>query len=498
MLTRLKVDGFKNLDDLDVRFGAFTCLAGPNGVGKSNLFDAIAFLAALADKPLIEAAQVVRGGEARRGDVSSLFKRRGSKTVDQMSFLVEMVIPERGEDELGQLATASMTFLRYELALKYRPDPSVKSMGALEVVRESMVHINRSQAKRQLGFPHKKSWRDSVIKGRRTSEYISTDSEGGSPIVSLHADSVGGKGGGRPRRLQAQSLPRTMLSSVNNAAEQRTLVLARQEMSSWTQLQLEPSALRSPDSFTAPRTIGANGAHLPATLHELAQAAEREKRGGGDDVYARVANRLSQLVENVRNLRVDVDEKRQLFSIVMTDRYHTEHVASALSDGTLRFLALTVMEADSKAHRGLLCLEEPENGMHPLRIPAVIELLGDLAVDVDTPVDAENPLRQVIINTHSPSVVGCVADSALLVAEASPIAGRGVEGTRLTLRHLPRTWREDAQPAAAVATRGELIAYLNPFAAISDEAPTRAVGGGRVRDRADLQLALFDGPRVPS
>jgi AAA15 family ATPase/GTPase len=41
MLTRLKVSGFKNLVDVDVRFGAFTCIAGTNGVGKSNLFDAI-------------------------------------------------------------------------------------------------------------------------------------------------------------------------------------------------------------------------------------------------------------------------------------------------------------------------------------------------------------------------------------------------------------------------------------------------------------------------
>ena len=32
MLTRLKVNGFKNLVDVDVRFGPFTCVAGVNGV----------------------------------------------------------------------------------------------------------------------------------------------------------------------------------------------------------------------------------------------------------------------------------------------------------------------------------------------------------------------------------------------------------------------------------------------------------------------------------
>jgi AAA15 family ATPase/GTPase len=63
LLTRLEVSGFKNLVVVDIRFGPLTCIAGLNGVGKSNLFDAIGFLAALADQPLLEAAQSVRNPE---------------------------------------------------------------------------------------------------------------------------------------------------------------------------------------------------------------------------------------------------------------------------------------------------------------------------------------------------------------------------------------------------------------------------------------------------
>ncbi len=487
MLTRLKVDGFKNLDRVDVRFGAFTCIAGPNGVGKSNLFDAIGFLAALADKPLMDAALAVRGG---RGDVRSLFRRTGGQIADTMKFTAELIIPEEGEDELGQKAVASMTFLRYELELLYRPDKTIKSMGALEVVRESMVHINRSEATEHLGFPHKKSWRDSVVRGRRTSPYISTDLENGAALVSVHADSIGGMGGGRPRRVPATSLPRTMLSSVNNAAEHRTLVLARQEMASWTQLQLEPTALRAPDGFTAPRSIGPNGAHLPATLYELAQSAERDHPGGSNDVYARIANRLSQLVENVRRVSVDVDDKRQLLNIAITDRHNTEHVASALSDGTLRFLALTVMEADPKSRR-LLCLEEPENGMHPLRIATVIELLGDLAVNVNLPVDADNPLRQVMINTHSPAVVACVRDDELLVVQSGSGTWHGVESARMSIRHLPRTWRWKEASNEPTVDRGDLLAYLNPIATLGNGGQSANGDGMRVMDRKDMQILLF-------
>ena len=44
MLTRLEADGFKNLLGFQVDLGPFNCIASQNGVGKSNIFDAIRFL----------------------------------------------------------------------------------------------------------------------------------------------------------------------------------------------------------------------------------------------------------------------------------------------------------------------------------------------------------------------------------------------------------------------------------------------------------------------
>lgn len=479
MLTRLKVDGFKNLEGLDVRFGPFTCIAGPNGVGKSNVFDAIQFLSALADKSLIDAALSVRGGAGRLGDIRSLFRRVGDRVADEMSLLAEMIIPAAGEDALGQRAEASMTYLKYELVLRHRVEPRERPLGGLEIVREELVHQNRTTARRQLGFEHTRDWRESTIAGRRTSPYISMDG----PLVCLHGDSKDGKTGGRPRKVPGASLPRTMLSSVNNAAEHRTLVLARQEMMSWTQLQLEPTALRAPDGFTAPHAIAPNGAHLPATLHHLARVAEQREPGETANVYARIANRLAELCGNIRSIAVDIDEKRQVLSIIMTDPQGTPHLASSLSDGTLRFLALAVMEADPSP-RSLVCLEEPENGMHPRRIPAMLRLLADLAVDPDEAVGPDNPFRQVIVNTHSPSVVAEVPDDALLVAEV-------VRDWHLRLAFLPETWRSRVEPNVPTVARGLLQDYLNPLHRGDEPLPSRP-GSRRVKDRSDLQLLLFN------
>ena len=79
MLTRLKVSGFKNLVGVDVRFGPFTCIAGANGIGKSNLFDAIRFLSLTANYPLLEAALRVRDESGHNIDVRGLFHRIGNQ-----------------------------------------------------------------------------------------------------------------------------------------------------------------------------------------------------------------------------------------------------------------------------------------------------------------------------------------------------------------------------------------------------------------------------------
>lgn len=479
MLTRLKIDGFKNLDGIDVQFGPFTCISGQNGVGKSNLFDAIAFLSALADKPLDEAAASVRGPEGRLGDVRALFRNAAGKRSDRMSFTAEFIIPKTGEDDLGSAAEASMTFLRYTLELRYREVPT--EAGALAVVSERLEHINKTGAKAALGFPHSNEWRDSVIDGRRTMPYIETSVEGDKTVVLTRADSKGG--GGNPRRLLAANMRRTVLSTANNAAEYRTLVLARREMMDWTQFQLEPSALRAPDPFNAPRRIHSNGANMPATLYALARQYQQLGEGDPEDVYQKVANRLAALYENARALRVDVDPKRELYSIVLKDLANTEHLASALSDGTLRFLALAILEA-SASGPSLLCFEEPENGIHPERIPAMIRLLQDLAVDADLPVGPDNPMRQVIVNTHSPSVVQIVPEDALLVAQVVPSADGGRQAL-LALHGLPNTWRKTDSKRTSILP---LIPYLSPTRRDSQRSSRNT---RRVVDRDDVrQLQL--------
>jgi predicted ATPase len=492
MLTRLKVSGFKNLVGVDVRFGPFTCVAGANAVGKSNLFDAIKFLSALANDTLIDAALSVRDEEGRTTNVRSLFHQVGDEYAEQMSFEAEMIIPQEGVDDLGQKAEATITFMRYTVVLAYRVDESLPSLGTLELIREDLEHIKLGEAPKRLRFPHKASvWRRSVVGGRRAAPFISTDLHEG--VVKLHQDGIGG----RPKSFLATNLPRTVLSTVN-AAESPTALLARRELQSWRLLQLEPSALREPDRFTTSPGLGADGSHLAATLYYLARSHQNTDHTSREEattwVYDQIAARLSELIDDVYAVSVDRDERSELLTLEITDRNGTVQPARALSDGTLRFLALAVLELDPRAG-GLVCLEEPENGIHPARIPAMLQLLQDIATDVDNQVGPDNPLRQVVVNTHSPAVVMQVPDASLLVAELKEMVqdGRRFKGARFSW--LPGTWRQDANPDVHPVARGKLLAYLNPVSTMNQLAELKRKPAHTVRviDRPDVQemLPLF-------
>ncbi|HBL10817.1 MAG TPA: ATPase [Cyanobacteria bacterium UBA11162] len=513
MLTRLKVNGFKNLVDVDVRFGAFTCVAGANGVGKSNLFDAIRFLSALADLPLIEAALSVRDEGGRTGDVRSLFHRVGNKYADQMSFEAEMIIPDQGVDDLGQTAQASITFLRYSVKLAYKKDNSFRSLGSLELLKEELVHINLGDASKHLLFPHKaKTWRKSAVKGqRRVPYFISTEGEGTNRIIKLHQDDGTS---GRALARSANALPRTVIS-VTNAAESPTALLARREMQSWQLLQLEPSSLRQPDEFTAPTKLDTDGSHLAATLYHLARLRKKQEMNGKFEedaeaqVYTQIANRLAELLDDVDQVSIDRDDSRELLTLMVKNRDGTTHPARSLSDGTMRFLALAVLELDPEA-QGLLCLEEPENGIHPERIPKILNLLQDIATDVEEPVNQDNPLRQVIINTHSPAVVMQVPDDSLLIAELKETVSSGQRFKRVCFSCLPNTWRQSKIPESGqenVVSKGKLLAYLNPVPnddsdsnghqklTLSQTSDLTKLKKHRVVDREDLQALIPGFPR---
>lgn len=277
--------------------------------------------------------------------------------------------------------------------------------------------------------------------------FISTDSD----KIKLHQD-AGIKG--RTTEFVSKKMPRTLLSTVT--AESPTAFLARQEMRNWMMLQFEPSTLRQPNSIYDVKNakITASGYNLSATLFRL------NKEKAESDIFQSLTNRLKSLVEDIHEIGLDKDEKRDLITLQAKFKDGLTLPAQSLSDGTLRFLGLAVIEEDNRGS-GLICLEEPENGINPKKVNEMLELLIDMATDIEFAVNEDNPLRQVIINSHSPIVVGSVPEDSLYLAKDVEILirkfGRKIKCTGFSALH--NTWKTNSN-LTETTSLGEICAYL--------------------------------------
>jgi len=399
----LQVKGFKNLADVTVRFGPLTCFVGSNGVGKSNLFDAIHFLKLLAEHDIQDAAARVR--RPMLGSHSPLDLFFGADPAGRIQFEADLLVPREVLDDFERPAQPSVTVLRYSVAFRFAADPAPR----LELVAEELTHLKKAEAEAALGFPTTGEFRRSVLHGvRRGGPLISTDPAGGE--IRLHQD-----GGSRGQPFHPGRSPRTIVGGTNTY-EYPTVLAARREMASWRFVHLEPRAMRSPDPLGTHPEVKESGEGVAAALHAISH-----HRGGLQEIV----NELKGLNEQVDDVRVDRDEAREHLVVAVKIRGLDRWLGPrSLSDGTLRYLALVTMK-NSPSATGLWCMEEPENGMHPSRVPALVSLLRGLAVDATMSVDPDdNPLRQVLLNSHSPDVVRQLdPDDILLVTHAASAAG---------------------------------------------------------------------------
>lgn len=445
MIIRIKINGFKSLLNTELYFGPFTCIAGENAVGKSNFFDALSFLSKLADNTILYAAKSIRSEEQKHADIKDIFFKSGKDYYDKMFFEVDMLVSQKATDDLGQEAEASITSLRYTLELKMNNE--YNEGQPIQIIKEELKPITITDAKKSIFFSKTVEWLNSTITGRRAKiPFISTEGE----KIKLHQD--GNKG--RTTDFTAYTMPRTLLSTVT--AESPTAFLARQEMRNWTMLQFEPSALRQPNSIYEVKNaeITAKGSNLPATLYRL----HSEKKA--EDVYQKLTNKLKALVNDVDEIKIDKDEKRDLLTLQIKYKDGLVLPAQSLSDGTLRFLGLAIIKEDTKSS-GLICLEEPENGINPKKIHEMVELLEEMVTDTDYCVDDDNPLRQVIINSHSPLVVSAVPDESLYLATESEMV---LEGFKKKVKFtsfsaLTGTWKTDKK-LIKTTTLGDIKDYL--------------------------------------
>lgn len=389
MLTYIKINGFKSFQNFEMTFTPLTIIAGANAAGKSNLFDALRLLSRLAEVDKIHTAF----REDQRGDLHELFTQyENGQCATMMEFVVEMLVNKEITDSWGATDTLKYTRLRYELKIRHFVNGN--GLDDLEVTYEHLSTIKHNKDSWIKLIPKEllESWRPKVVTGKRGIPYIMTEEKNGIPTVLVPQD---GKHGNK-RSIILQHATKTILSSFDSV-DFRHILAAKEEIKSWKFLQLNPEDLRQPTSKKSGEdTISFSGKYLAAALYRIKQ----------NDPYClvEISRKLSRFIPNYSEVDVVDDVENKQYIIYLKGEDGKDYSSRVLSEGTLRMLTLCILEQDDK-HTGLLCFEEPENGIHPFRIKTMVELLKDLSSDFT---DAEMPLRQVIVNTHSPILVNTI------------------------------------------------------------------------------------------
>ncbi len=170
-----------------------------------------------------------------------------------------------------------------------------------------------------------------------------------------------------------------------------------QMLSRFGYFHLEAAELKSLGTGQPLERIGYNGERLP----DFIAWAKSEP---GSKVYESILMQIQELLPELEDVLVtQVQADRQ--GIAMAFRGHRGYIAAPdLSDGTMFTLGmLCLIEAPQRP--AVLCIEEPETGLHPRRLRWLFDRFLGLAYP------AEGQSRtQMVFSTHSPYLVNFFKD----------------------------------------------------------------------------------------
>ncbi len=393
MLTRIEIDGFKSFHKFAVNLRPFQVFIGPNGVGKTNLFEAIALIADLAIEPTVDDAL-----RQCRGEIRELFTIFPDGTrAKHMTFAAEALLGLTVSDG-GKTFKVSSNRVRYELILERREEDG---WDRVYVIHEELLPLSEaadSWIKDQIAKPNRKDW---IVREKRP-PYISTEIVKDQPTIYINQDSPAGN----REPFPTGQLTHTALSTINSPASSPrypTAFALRQAMKRWRFLALHPDKLRSRTVNPNSTELAPDGSNLAATLNALTEQ--------NPDTLTEIVRDLTVFIPDVSAVTVKPIPERTDLLLEVEMKDGSRFSSGVLSDGTLRLLAMLTLKHDARS-QGVWLFEEPENGVQPQRLKQITDTLSAMATHfkMDAP---SRPLRQMLVNTHSPGLLSNVPNDCL-------------------------------------------------------------------------------------
>ncbi|HTW94415.1 MAG TPA: AAA family ATPase [Tepidisphaeraceae bacterium] len=337
LIERLKLKNLLSFgpEGIDIKLGKLNVLIGPNGSGKSNLIEAIGLLKAM---PRDIGAAILEGGGVREWIWLGDEKRYAVATIETVVNYVdiELLKPLRHRIELAKVGE------QFDVR-----DELIESVSAAPG-----EHGARSYY------------------ARRT----------------LRAKGPGGKPYGRTEELDSRQSVLAQIKDPGQFSQITSLGNAYSQIGIYRDWTFGPDArCRYPQKTDLPDDrLQPDAGNLVMVLNRL--------RATGKDVKRRLRECVQEFVEGAQDFDIRIQGgTAQLF---LEDRSLPSPVpATRLSDGTLRYLSLLAILLDPDPP-ALVCIDEPELGLHP-----------DLVVSVGKLLIEASSRMQLIVTTHSDMLV---------------------------------------------------------------------------------------------
>ena len=361
MITSLRLKDFKNFADETLRVGPFTVIVGANASGKSNIRDALRFLHGIGRGYTL--SENIGGKYGSGGQVEWAPIRGGATEIARF-------------EQSGLRLIVTMTVGREKAAYGIDVGPDPDSSNEFRIRREAL------RVGQEIVYTTHPVAPDPVRQQSEESQLLLRMAKSGSQRkygarISVSPD--------KPALTQI-SERRNAIRAHKERAEFVKDTLARMRF-----FDLSPDRMRQP-AFPGQTVLGDGGENLPTVLQEICSDPKRK---------AAISEWLRALTPmDVAELEFPRDPITGLVQLVVREANGNAVSAYSASDGTLRFLAMLTALL-GKHEKLLYVFEEIDNGIHPLRVQLLLDLIEKRT---------ENSKLQVITTTHSPDLLSMVSD----------------------------------------------------------------------------------------
>lgn len=406
MISHFEASNFKSLKEFRLDLRRFMVLVGPNGAGKTNLVRALEVFGEVLRRGTVEPIQ--------EHGYDQLIRREKRPARAGLSFSLRTELPALFVE---RAISRILTVHKPKEPLKPQPPPVLEvGLSVTGSVHTDELHIAREVLR--LISPQGTLEISSDERGisvqpgddPRLRYLLLYELSGYAPYTNW-AEVARSPSDARMRRLLTEAFrparskdvdPR-LLQIVNWQRRPSLMTRHLRDVSQVTRLHLDASALRRSPSFEEARdSLGPTGEGLASAVARL-----RGPKPTPSPQFRKVLEALQEVyprIEDVLTRRIPSGH----LMLVFKERGISEELGQgSISDGVLHALALLVAlhQGGGKEQPGLLAIEEPENAIHPWPLRRLIGY-------------AQRSSRQILLTTHSETVVNAVTDpEALFIVE---------------------------------------------------------------------------------